>query len=319
MEYRNKQILAPMVRVGTLPMRLLALKYGAELLGTIDYIDDSGNGGLVLRIHPKEQPKLVLQIGSSNPELAVQAALKLQNDVSAVDLNCGCPKKFSLHSGMGANLLRTPDKLCAILEALVANLSIPVTCKIRLLDPTADQTTEERTIELLKKIEKTNVKAIGVHCRFTHERPRQPGHWEVFEKLAPAISIPLIANGDLYSQEDVRKLKSSFGKDISSFMFARAAQWNVSMFRRSGVLPIKQVILEYLKTAIEFDMPYHNVKYTILQMQFPKDERIETEQKIIACRTLEQICSEYFEITDFYKETVSAREAKLMEIIENQH
>ncbi|KAJ3276979.1 tRNA-dihydrouridine(20) synthase [NAD(P)+]-like [Terramyces sp. JEL0728] len=212
MEYRGKHILAPMVRVGTLPMRLLALKYGAELLGTIDYIDDSGNGGLVLRIHPKEQSKLVLQLGSADPELAVQAALKLQNDVSAVDLNCGCPKKFSLHSGMGANLLRTPDKLCAILEALIANLSIPVTCKIRLLDATADQTTEERTIELLQKIEKTGVKAIGVHCRYTHERPRQPGHWDVFEKLAPSIRIPLIANGDIYSLEDVHKLKSSFGK-----------------------------------------------------------------------------------------------------------
>lgn len=61
------------------------------------------------------------------------------------------------------------------------------------------------------------------------------------------------------------------------------------MFRRSGILPIKTVILEYLKIAIEYDMPYHNVKYTILQMEFPKDERIETEQKIIACRTLEQI------------------------------
>lgn len=117
LDYAQKLILAPMVRVGSLPMRLLALRYGADIvyspeivdkkllrssrrlnpiLGTIDYIDNNG-GGLVLRIHPSEQSKLVLQLGSSDPQLAVEAAKKVMNDVSGIDLNCGCPKSFSIH------------------------------------------------------------------------------------------------------------------------------------------------------------------------------------------------------------------------------
>jgi tRNA-dihydrouridine synthase 2 len=109
---------------------ILALNYGADLvyspeiidkrllkskrivneaLGTIDFIDDTDT--LNLRVHPSETSKLVVQIGSADPELAVQAALVVQNDVAAVDLNCGCPKKFSVSGGMGSALLENPQLL----------------------------------------------------------------------------------------------------------------------------------------------------------------------------------------------------------------
>ncbi|KAI8899582.1 hypothetical protein BC833DRAFT_647756 [Globomyces pollinis-pini] len=352
--YENKKILAPMVRVGCLPMRLLALHYGADLvyspeiiakklilckrivnkiLGTIDYVDGRGNGtaGLVLRIHPKEKNRLVLQLGASNPEIALKAALIIQDDVAAIDLNCGCPKKFSLHDGMGSALLETPDKLIAILEALVSNLRVPVSCKIRylhityirLLDPTESETSMERTIKLLKRIEATKVSAIGIHCRFTHERPRQPAHWDVFEKLASIVeSIPIIANGDLFSLEDIDRLKETHGKHVSSFMFARGAQANVSVFRKEGLLPCHTVMREFLKIAVEVDYTYNTVKYTLMQMEYPEEERIEFQKKIIACKNMHQLRWVYndinnrsclFEIEDFYNETIAQRTAKVEE------
>jgi tRNA-dihydrouridine synthase 2 len=53
-------------------------------------------------------------MGTASPELALEAALKVKNDVAAIDINCGCPKHFSVHAGMGAALLRTPDLLCEV-------------------------------------------------------------------------------------------------------------------------------------------------------------------------------------------------------------
>jgi tRNA-dihydrouridine synthase 2 len=142
----------------------------------------------------------------------------LQSDVSGIDLNCGCPKLFSIKGGMGAALLRTPDLSISILNALVTNCSVPITCKIRLLDPTESETHIERTLDLLKRLEGTGISAIAIHCRFTAQRPREAAHWDVFEQLASAIKIPIIANGDLWDMKDVQKFKDGPGKRKEQYL-----------------------------------------------------------------------------------------------------
>ncbi len=122
-------ILAPMVRLGTTPFRLLSLRHGADIvyteetiakklrfservfnphLNTYDYYS-MRDGSLVLRVHPEEKGKLVLQIGASDPEDALQATLVAKEDIISVDLNMGCPKHFSTHGNMGSALLLRPD------------------------------------------------------------------------------------------------------------------------------------------------------------------------------------------------------------------
>jgi tRNA-dihydrouridine synthase 2 len=177
--------------------------------------------------------------------------------------------------------------LISILENLKNNLSIPVSCKIRLLDPKEGKSSNERTIELLKRIERTGVCAIGIHCRFTHERPRQPGHWDVFNTLIEPLSVPIIANGDIWNLHDLHKLKSTSGSLATAFMFARGAQANVSCFRKEGLLPIDQVMQEYLKLSQDYDMPWHNAKYTLMQMSYPEEERVAFQKRIIACKSFE--------------------------------
>jgi len=124
--------LAPMVRASTTPLRLLSLHYGAQkvyteetidraiiattrtpntTLHTIDYKKETK---LVLRIHEQERKNVIFQIGSADPEMALRAARKVQGDVAGIDLNCGCPKHFSTHGGMGSKLLTEPDKLCLV-------------------------------------------------------------------------------------------------------------------------------------------------------------------------------------------------------------
>lgn len=273
----GKMFLAPMVRVGTLPMRLLALEYGADLvwspelvdkmllrtrrifnhhIGTIDYVyghgdakmpsedSDNVNSGedrVVFRTHPSEKSRLVLQLGSASPALALKAAQLVAEDVSGIDLNCGCPMHFSTHSGMGAALLSTPDILVGILEALTAPGALPshisVSAKIRVL-PTA-----EETLSLVRRIAACNVSALTVHCRLRDERPRFPAHRELLPLIVKVMgSIPVIANGDLWNVPHAQRVLAATG--AASAMFARAAQWDPSLFSRKCRLIARKTLID---------------------------------------------------------------------------
>lgn len=126
--YANKLILAPMVRIGTLPMRLQCLDYGADivfveeivdlsilkvqrsvnpLLHTVDY-GLEGEKYPVFRTCAREKPNVVFQVGSCTPEKAAETVKLVQHDVAGIDLNMGCPKAFSIQGGMGAALLEKP-------------------------------------------------------------------------------------------------------------------------------------------------------------------------------------------------------------------
>lgn len=104
-----------------------------------------------------------------------------------MDVNMGCPKPFSVHGGMGAALLKNPDKIKAILTALVKNVSVPVTCKIRILPDL------NATLELVKMIESTGVAAIGVHGRYQSQGSSEAAHYHIIKAISQVVKIPLIA------------------------------------------------------------------------------------------------------------------------------
>ena len=213
--------------------------------GTIDYVKD---GNLVFRTHPVERDRLVFQLGTADPSLALQAALTVQEDVAAFDLNCGCPKRFSLQAGMGAALLKAPDLLVGILENLLAGTDRPVSAKIRLFraEENAPYTFSD-TQKLVKRIIETGVSALAIHARDPVERSdKHPAHWNLFRKLAKSVRetneavygtdcskyATLILNGDIglkdvcsYENEwTLHKILNESG--ATSVMSARAAQWN---------------------------------------------------------------------------------------------
>lgn len=99
----------------------------------------------------------------------------------------GCPKEFSIKGGMGVALMGQPEKACNILKTLVSNLSIPVSCKIRILN------TAEETLELVEKLVSTGIKAIAIHGRTKEERPQHAVHANIIKYVAERISIPVIA------------------------------------------------------------------------------------------------------------------------------
>ncbi|XP_058798460.1 tRNA-dihydrouridine(20) synthase [NAD(P)+]-like isoform X2 [Phymastichus coffea] len=302
--YADKVILAPMVRIGTLPMRLLALEYGADIvyteelidwkllrsvrrkndvLGTVDFIDRT-DGTIVFRTCAREREHVVLQLGTCDPTRAFKVAQIVENDVAGIDVNMGCPKRFSILGGMGAALLKQPDKASEILKTLVDGLTIPVTCKIRVLKSVRD------TLKLCDTLAATGISAITVHGRTVDERPQHPNRNEVLKIISEHLSIPVIANGgskEVEKREDIFKFKKETG--CSSVMLARAAEWNCSIFRKEGLLPMDDVVRSYLKLAVDYDNSPSNTKYCVQNILRDLQETPLGKQFLNA-QTLEQIC-----------------------------
>lgn len=279
--YADKVVLAPMVRANSLPFRLLCLSYGADLvyteelidyrlsrcrrlenrvLGTIDFVDEQGE--IVLRTDPAERDRLILQIGSNNPDRAVRAAQLVANDVAGVDFNFGCPKSFSISGGMGAALLEKPNEIKSLLTRMVQSVDLPVTCKIRMLPEL------HRTLELVKMIEHCGVSAIAAHGRTKEQRPRHDNRDDMVAEIVKALQIPVLANGgsnDIKSYSDVVKFRDRTGS--SSVMLGRCAMRNPSIFRRDNDLePVENVIEQFLKLSVKYDTYVPNVKYNIQTM-----------------------------------------------------
>ncbi|XP_004343266.1 tRNA dihydrouridine synthase Dus2 [Capsaspora owczarzaki ATCC 30864] len=227
-------------------------------LHSVDFVQPDGT--VIFRTCPAERGKLVFQMGTADPARAVAVARLVMHDVLAVDVNMGCPKSYSTDGGMGAALLKHPDKIHAILTALVAAVGehVHVTCKIRVL------ATVEETVALAKMIESTGVSALAVHCRLTHERPREPGHPDMLKPIVDALSIPVIANGgslDIVSHDDIEAFRQRTG--CASVMVARAAQNNPSVFRPEPLVPRLEMARQLLRTGIEWDNPSGNTKFCI--------------------------------------------------------
>lgn len=269
-------------------------------LSTIDFTRFPSNGAkeprkdqkesIIYRLHPgREGRRLIFQLGTSDPDRAVAAARLVAGDVAGIDVNAGCPKPFSTSGGMGAALLRTPDKLCSILEALVKNITtefeVGISVKIRLLE------TPEETEELVRKLVATGIIGLTVHCRTTPMRPREKAIREQLKMIADICreaGVACLMNGDVENREQALELMGKFGVDGA--MIATAAETNSSCFRSQadgGLAPWKEVVELYLKTAMEVENRWGNTKYLLGHLIPGKDP---VYRQITASKTYTNIC-----------------------------
>ena len=269
-----------MVRIGTFPLRLLAVRYGADIvynqelidhkvvrftrkwnpkLSSIDFVD-STSSKLVFRTFPDEP--VVFQIGSNNAVRCLKAATLVSNDVLGIDLNMGCPKKFSVHSGMGAALLHQPETVEDIIKTLKRNLrsNLSITAKIRLLED------EKKSMELCRRLERMEINALGIHARYRPDRSRKTvARIALVKPIAESLNIPCIYNGDIYKYEDIAVARKQSG--CTAVMIARGAQWNVSVFDRKNQLdPLDKVIAKYIDVSEQFENKFANSKYAMTKM-----------------------------------------------------
>eukprot|EP00980_Cylindrotheca_fusiformis_P006207 scaffold1327_cov124-Cylindrotheca_fusiformis.AAC.11 len=298
------EALAPMVRASTTPLRTLSLQYGADFcyteelvdrsitdtmrvkndaLGTIDYVKDvsklskktqrklqrdNNRPCLILRIDPKLESstnKLVCQLGSGEPELALPAAKHVYKDVAAIDINMGCPKKFSVSGGMGSALLKDPERASRIVKTLRAEIPRPVSVKIRLLP------TIQETIDFCHAMVNAGANAIAIHARRPGTDSTVNADWESLEEVLGLLrpkypDIPLLVNGDFYEREERRKFMDR--TQVNGFLLGRPALYNTSTFlpMQTPLVDKTKVVQEYLRHSMRYEIHYKNAKYVICEM-----------------------------------------------------
>ena len=240
---KDKLILAPMVRINTIPFRLLCKKYQCDItfteeiiakklmnteryfnkdLQTIDFFSSKDNC-LVLRTLESEKDNLILQLGASNSNDAIKASEIVINDIIGIDLNMGCPKHFSTHGNMGSTLLNKPE----IAEEILKNLKLKfkdklISCKIRLLD------NKEKFNNLIEKINNCNIDFFTIHLRYKDQNAKKPALWEKINDIKKIAKIPFVVNGDIFVPKDIQILKKL--NPESGFMIGRGCIHNPKIF-----------------------------------------------------------------------------------------
>ena len=201
---RPRLVAAPMVNQSELPFRLLMRRYGAQLCYTpmIDarsFASSAAYRAASFSTCAADRP-LIAQFAGDDPATLLRAALLVQDDVDAVDLNFGCPQGIARRGHYGAFLLDEPDLMCRLVRVLHEGLSVPVTCKVRMLpdDPLA-------TIALCQRLQDAGCSLLTVHGRTRDQKGQMTGRvdWDIIAAVKEKLSIPVIANGGIEVAEDV--------------------------------------------------------------------------------------------------------------------
>ncbi len=253
-ELTNNVILAPMAGVTDRPFRQLCKTMGAGMAVSEMVSSNSllwGSEKTRRRIdHSDETDPISVQIVGADPQVMAQAArFNRDHGAQIIDINMGCPAKKVCNVAAGSALLKDEALVARILEAVIGAVDIPVTLKIRTgWDP------DNRNAPAIARIaEQSGIQALAVHgrtraCGYTGE-----AEYDTIAAIKAAVSIPVIANGDIGTPE-----KAKFVLDYThadAVMIGRAAQGRPWIFRK---------ITNYLATGCELPEPDNKTKSEIL-------------------------------------------------------
>lgn len=223
-------IVAPMAGVTDRPFRELCLRLGAgmavsEMLLANPDVWDTQKTRMRMG-HSAETGLRSVQIAGADPEMmAFAARYNVEQGAQIVDINMGCPAKKVNKKLAGSALLRQPDLVRDICQAVVKAVEVPVTLKIRTgWDP------DNRNGEEIARIaEDCGIAALAVHGRTRACLYKGEAEYDTIRAIKQAVSIPVVANGDIDSPEKARYVLDYTGVD--AVMIGRAAQGRPWIFR----------------------------------------------------------------------------------------
>lgn len=221
---------APLAGVSNIPYRVLAKRFGADLVFT-EMVSTSGliRGNKmttdIVRFLPEERP-IGIQIFGADPEIMHRGAIVASTlGYDMIDINFGCPVKKVVNKNGGAALLRDLERVKAIIEAVVTASSLPVTVKLRL----GWSESTRNFIEVGKIAEQAGVAGVTLHARTRSSKFGGAASWEDIRRLKEEISVPVIGNGDIRSGPDAQRMFEETGCD--AIMIGRAALGNPWIFK----------------------------------------------------------------------------------------
>lgn len=227
---KNNVFLAPMAGITNLPFRMLVREFGCSLAFT----EMISANGLVRRTRKsyrflgsstKDKP-LGVQIFGSDPVVLSEAA-QVVTDYGAdmLDINMGCPVKKVVKTGAGAALLKNPEQVRLILQAVRKVTALPLSVKIR----SGWRHGEVKAHEIASIAEDCGVDAVIIHPRTADQGFSGVADWNVIEVVKKRLSIPVIGSGDIRNPEDACRMQAATGCD--GVMIGRGALGNPWIFR----------------------------------------------------------------------------------------
>jgi len=246
LEFDAPVFLAPMAGVTDMAYRILAHDLGCPLcygeMVSVQGIHYRNERTLsMLRTEPGERP-IAIQLFGPEPEGVAEGARYLEDLGTAdiIDFNMGCPAPKIVGNREGSALMRDPGRAFAIMKALRKAVRLPVTVKMR----KGWDEDHVNVVEMAKLAEEAGMDAIAVHGRTREQFYSGRADWEIIGKVKEAVSIPVIANGDVRTLEDLDRIRRETGCD--GVMIGRAAQGNPWIFRQ---------FTEYLRTGRRLPPP----------------------------------------------------------------
>ena len=163
----------------------------------------------IMEIDPDEQP-ISIQLFDCRPDFMAEAAQKaVAEGAKTVDINMGCPVNKITKKGGGSSLLRQPEIAEAIVKTVVEAVKVPVTVKTR-LGWDNDQIT---ILDFARRMEGSGASMLTLHARTRAQGYKGTAQWEWIAKVKEVLSIPVIANGDIFSVEAAIECLSQTGAD----------------------------------------------------------------------------------------------------------
>ena len=239
----NQVVLAPMAGITDSAFRRIAKSMGCGLLSTEMVSDkaimyENTRTKEMLYMTDCERPISQQIFGAEVKSFKIAAEYICKNmKPDIIDINVGCPvPKVAERSKAGSALLKNPQKIGEIVEAVVDTVNVPVTAKIR----SGWDNTCINALEVSGIIEDAGASAITVHPRTREQRYGEKADWSIIKEVKDSLSIPVIGNGDIFTCYDAKRMIDETGCD--AIMLGRGAIGNPWLIRQC---------IDYLDEGIE--------------------------------------------------------------------